>query len=127
MRRILNAAAAVALVALLVAAAGLVAVLALVGRDPGPPAQGVLAVRGLAAKVRVVRDPFGVPHVEAETIADAFFALGFAHAQDRMWQMELLRRSAHGRLAELFGEGVLAQDRLARTLGFSEAAPDFES
>ncbi len=124
MRRILNGAVAVALVALLVAAVGLAAVLALVGRDPGPSAQGVLAARGISAPARIVRDPFGVPHVEAETLADACFALGFAHAQDRLWQMELSRRSAHGRLAELFGEGALEQDRLARTLGFSEAARD---
>lgn len=122
MRRILNGAVLVAGVALLVATVGLVAVLLLVGRDPGPPARGALSVRGLDANARVVRDPFGVPHVEAETLADACFALGFAHAQDRLWQMELARRSAHGRLAELFGEGALAQDRLARTLGFSAAA-----
>ncbi len=122
MRRIWRGAVAVAFVALLAAAAGLVAVLALVGRDPGPPAHGALVARGLGAGARVVRDPFGVPHVEAETLADAYLALGFAHAQDRLWQMELLRRSARGRLAELFGERVLAQDRLARTLGFSEAA-----
>ncbi len=122
MKRFWNAALAVAFVALLVAAAGVFAVLALVGRDPGPPAHGTLAARGLGAPARVVRDPFGVPHVEAETLPDAYLALGFAHAQDRLWQMELLRRSARGRLAELFGERVLAQDRLARTLGFAESA-----
>ncbi|MGH2900464.1 MAG: penicillin acylase family protein, partial [Solirubrobacteraceae bacterium] len=93
------------------------------GRDPGPPARGSLTgARGLVAAARVVRDPFGVPHVEAENLADAYFALGFAHAQDRLWQMELLRRSARGRLAELFGPRALAQDRLARTLGFAESA-----
>ena len=122
MRRIWTGALAVAVVALLVAAAGLGAVLALVGRDPGPPARGVLVARGLEAKAYVVRDPFGVPHVAAETLSDGYLALGFAHAQDRLWQMELLRRSARGRLAELFGESALEQDRLARTLGFSEAA-----
>ncbi len=122
MKRFWNVAFAAAFVALLIAAAGLFAVLALVGRDPGPPAHGALAARGLTAEARLVRDPFGVPHVEAKTLPDAYLALGFAHAQDRLWQMELLRRSARGRLAELFGERVLAQDRLARTLGFAEAA-----
>jgi penicillin G amidase len=121
-RRIWKIAVAVAFVALLIAAAGLGAVLALVGRDPGPPAHGSLSARGLGGTAQVVRDPFGVPHVEAATLADAYLALGFAHAQDRLWQMELSRRSARGRLAELFGERALAQDRLARTLGFSEAA-----
>ena len=122
MKRFWNVAIAAAFAALLIAAAGTFAVLALVGRDPGPPAHGALAAPGLGATARVVRDPFGVPHVEAETLADAYLALGFAHAQDRLWQMELSRRSASGRLAELFGERVLAEDRLARTLGFAEAA-----
>jgi penicillin amidase len=120
--RFVNGAVAFAFVALLIAAGGVGAVLALVGRDPGPPAQGALKARGLRAPARVVRDPFGVPHVEAESIADAYLALGFAHAQDRLWQMELSRRCARGRLAELFGERALEQDRLARTLGFAEAA-----
>jgi len=121
-KRFWTAAALAAFAALVIAAGVGFAVLTLVGRDPGPPAHGALAAGGLAAPARVVRDPFGVPHVEARTLPDAYFALGFAHAQDRLWQMELSRRSAHGRLAELFGEGVLAEDRLARTLGFAEAA-----
>ncbi len=122
MKRFWHAAALAGFAALVIAAGVGFAVLALVGRDPGPPAHGALAARGLHASARVVRDPFGVPHVEAKTLPDAYFALGFAHAQDRLWQLELSRRSARGRLAELFGEGVLAEDRLARTLGFAEAA-----
>jgi len=114
--------AGVALGALLVAAAGTSVVLALVGRDPGPSAQGELAVTGLSARARIVRDPFGIPHVEAENLVDAYRALGFAHAQDRLWQMEVLRRSARGRLAEVLGERALDSDRLARTLGFGVAA-----
>jgi len=119
---LLNGAIAAAFVLLLIAAAGVASVLALVGRDPGPLPHGSLSARGLGAPAHVVRDPFGVPHVEAETLADAYLALGFAHAQDRLWQMELSRRSARGRLAEVFGERALPQDRLARTLGFAEAA-----
>ena len=122
MRRFFTRAVAATFVALLIAAAGVAAVLALVGRDPGPPARGALSANGLRAPARVVRDPFGVPHVEAANLADAYLALGFAHAQDRLWQMELSRRSARGRLAELFGQRALAQDRLARTLGFAESA-----
>jgi penicillin amidase len=121
-KRLVNGAVAIACVALLIAVAGVASVLALVGRDPGPAPRGALVAKGLHAPAYVVRDPFGVPHVEAASLPDAYLALGFAHAQDRLWQMELSRRSARGRLAELFGERALEQDRLARTLGFAESA-----
>jgi penicillin amidase len=84
--------------------------------DLGPALEGELALAGLAAPVRIARDPFGVPHVEAASELDAWLGLGFAHVQDRLWQMELLRRTARGRLAELFGSSVLQADRLARLL-----------
>jgi penicillin amidase len=87
-----------------------------------PPTQGRLQVTSLEGPVRVVRDPFGVPHILADHQADAFLALGFAHAQDRFWQMELMRRSASGTLSELFGRSTLEADRLARTLGLRLAA-----
>ena len=122
MSRWVRVTAAVALGALAVAAAGASVVLALVGRDPGASAQGELVVAGLSARARIVRDPFGIPHVEAENLVDAYRALGFAHAQDRLWQMEVLRRSARGRLAEILGARALDADRLARTLGFGAAA-----
>jgi penicillin amidase len=77
--------------------------------------------------VAVVRDVAGVPHVEAATLDDALAGLGLAHAQDRLWQMELLRRSARGTLSELFGRSTLRLDRLARTLGLAEAASREES
>jgi penicillin amidase len=116
--------AAVAVALLLAAAAASGVALALIGRDPGPPATGRLAIEALSGPARVVRDPFGVPHVDAATLADAYLALGFAHAQDRFWQMELARRSARGRVAELVGEAALDEDRLARTLGFAQAAEE---
>jgi penicillin amidase len=86
------------------------------------PADGELAVPGLGAPARIVRDPFGIPHVAAGTLEDACRGLGVAHAQDRLWQMDLLRRHARGTLSELFGERTLAQDRLARTLGLATDA-----
>ena len=86
------------------------------------PADGTLAIAGLDGPVRIERDPFGVPHIEAGSLSDAFSALGFVHAQERLWQMDLLRRHAQGRLSELFGSGTLERDRLARTLGFAGAA-----
>ena len=84
-------------------------------------------VDGLSAPVEIVRDAHAVPHVFAETDADAFFALGWAHAQDRLWQMELQRRTAQGRLAELFGREALPIDRTMRALdldGYAAAAED---
>jgi penicillin amidase len=88
------------------------------------PANGDLAVPGLAAPARIVRDPFGIPHVEARTLEDAYRGLGVAQAQDRLWQMDLLRRHARGTLSELFGARTLAQDRLARTLGLAMDAEE---
>lgn len=87
-----------------------------------PEADGTQDIRGLVGRVAIARDVFGVPHVRAETLADAFAGLGFAHAQDRLWQMEVLRRHASGRLSEFFGPRTLALDRLARTLGHRHGA-----
>ena len=87
-----------------------------------PPPSGTLTVEGLTATVRVVHDDSGVPHVAAESIEEAFVGLGLAHAQDRLWQMELLRRTALGTLSEVFGPRTLPEDRFSRTLGFGEAA-----
>ena len=71
-------------------------------------------VRGLNAPVEIVRDNANVPHIFGESDADVYFALGFAHAQDRMWQMIMLRRTAQGRLSELFGERTLEIDKVIR-------------
>lgn len=87
-----------------------------------PQLDGEVAVKGLAAPVEVVRDPEGVPHLFARDDRDAAFALGYAHAQDRLWQMEYQRRIAKGRLAEIFGERAYDIDRLMRTLGLERAA-----
>ena len=122
MSRWVRVAAASVLGVAFLAAAGAAVVLALVGRDPGPSVQGELTLAGLSARARIVRDPFGIPHVAADSWPDAYRALGFAHAQDRLWQMEVLRRSARGRLSELLGPRALDSDRLARTLGFAAAA-----
>lgn len=90
--------------------------------DRSPRPSGEAVVPGLEAQASITRDTFGVPHIVAENRADAFVALGFAHAQDRLWQLEVLRRSAHGTLADVFGERALPTDRLARTLGFRRSA-----
>ena len=75
-----------------------------------------LEVQGLGAEVEIVRDHANVPHVFAQNDPDAFYGLGFVHAQDRLWQMMLLRRTAQGRLSELFGERTFLTDDLMRRL-----------
>jgi len=74
------------------------------------------AVEGLAAEVEIVRDNANVPHIFGQTDEDVFFALGYAHAQDRMWQMITMRRTAQGRLSEVFGLRTVAIDKLVRRL-----------
>jgi penicillin amidase len=87
-----------------------------------PQTDGTLTVSGLIQPVTIVRDDDGIPHIRAETATDAYFALGFVHAQDRLWQMESVRRAGQGRLAEIIGKPALASDRFARTLGYERLA-----
>jgi len=84
-----------------------------------PRTKGTFSLAGLSAPVEILRDRWGIPHIYADTSSDAFFAQGFVHAQDRLWQMELNRRTACGRLSEIFGEIALDTDRTARTFGFN--------
>lgn len=91
-------------------------------RSPLPKTEGRLAVEGLTEPVAVRRDSHGYVRVEATSIRDAVFAQGFVHAQDRLWQMELNRRLAAGRLSELFGEAALSADIFLRRMGLKRAA-----
>jgi penicillin amidase len=91
-------------------------------RRPLPKQEGTIEVDGLGSRVRVRRDRWGVPHIEAETAEDLWFAEGFAHAQDRLWQMDFYRRVVRGRLAEMAGPEALPVDRLLLTLGIRRAA-----
>ncbi|MHA1170202.1 MAG: penicillin acylase family protein, partial [Candidatus Hodarchaeales archaeon] len=84
-----------------------------------PQVEGTLELPGLKAPVEVIRDKWGVPHIYAENDHDLFFAQGFVEAQDRFWQLELNRRTATGRLSEIFGEIALDTDRATRTFGFA--------
>jgi penicillin amidase len=87
-----------------------------------PKVQGEISVRDVAAPVEILRDGYGIPHIFAGSLEDAYFGLGFVHAQDRLWQMEMNRRIGSGRLAELLGKGALDTDRFLRTLGVRRAA-----
>lgn len=81
-----------------------------------------LRVPGLKAPVSVFRDRYGIPHVYAQSSEDAYFALGYLHATDRLFQMELFRRRASGSLAEVFGRSALDDDVFVRQLGIRRSA-----
>ena len=87
-----------------------------------PLEQGEIQLPQLAKRVAIDRDAHGVPHILASSDHDAFFAVGFAHAQDRMWQLELQRRIAQGRMSEVFGKSSVEEDVWFRTLGLTAAA-----
>ncbi|MEM6618074.1 MAG: penicillin acylase family protein [Pseudomonadota bacterium] len=77
-------------------------------------------VAGIEGPVEIVRDTNNVPHIFADDARDVYFGLGFSHAQDRLWQMTMLRRTAQGRLSELFGSATLDIDEFIRRLDFAE-------
>jgi penicillin amidase len=91
-------------------------------RQSLPVIAGEVRVAGLSGPVEIVRDADAIPHIFASTKADAFYGLGYVHAQDRLWQMEFQRRIGQGRLSEIFGAATITQDRFLRTAGFGRAA-----
>ena len=91
-------------------------------RQSLPKTAGDIELAGLGAAVEVLRDRHGIPHIFAASLEDAHFALGFVHAQDRLWQMEINRRIGSGRLSEVLGAGALEADRFMRTLGLRRVA-----
>ena len=84
-----------------------------------PQLAGEARAPGLGQAVEIVRDAEGVPHIFAKTEHDGWYAMGYLHAQDRLWQMEVQRRVAQGRISEVFGEVAYDTDRLMRALGFA--------
>src|SRR6266581_558552 len=91
-------------------------------RRPLPRVKGEVSLQGLHELVEVITDRYGVPHIYAQNEDDLFFAQGYVHAYERLWQMELNRRISSGRLSEIFGELALETDRFARRLGMHRAA-----
>jgi penicillin amidase len=87
---------------------------------------GEIKVSGLRAPVQIVRDTWGVPHISAQSVDDLFFAQGYVMAQDRLWQMEMWRRAAEGRMAEIAGAAALPRDRTARRLKYRGPFDDAE-
>ena len=93
-----------------------------IARSALPQLDGNLKVKGLSTAVKVTRDVHGVPAIEAGSLEDLFFAQGYVTAQDRLWQMDVMRRFAAGELSEILGEGTLKIDREQRILGLRAAA-----
>jgi penicillin amidase len=87
-----------------------------------PDLNAELQLNGLKNPVEVLYDDYGVPHIYAQNEEDLFYAFGYVHAQDRLFQMELIRRLADGRLAELFGEKAVNSDKFFRTMGLRKHA-----
>lgn len=87
-----------------------------------PLVSGTVQVGGTDGPIEIIRDAEGVPHIYATTDHDAFYGLGYVHAQDRLWQMEMQRRIGAGRLSEILGEATLSIDKFQRTLGYYRAA-----
>ena len=87
-----------------------------------PQLDGSLRARGLQHKVSVIRDPQGVPTIEAASLTDLFYAQGYVTAQDRLWQMDILRRFAKGRISEVVGPDGLEHDKQQRILGLAQIA-----
>ena len=93
-----------------------------IGHSALPQIDGTIAVEGLSAPVNVTRDVHGVPTIDALTVDDLFFAQGYVTAQDRLFQMDLLRRASKGELAEIVGEVAVKHDRQQRILGIRATA-----
>jgi len=89
---------------------------------PLPKTKGTLHLQGTHKPIEIITDRYGVPHIYAQNEDDLYFAQGFFHAQERLWQMELNWRIASGRLSEIFGEIALETDRFTRRLGMHRAA-----
>src|SRR6202049_4422098 len=103
-------------------AAGLVAYAWFIARSALPQLDGRLQVKGLSAAVKVMRDSHGLPSIEAASLEDLFLAQGYVTAQDRLWQMDVMRRFGAGELSEILGEDTLQIDREHRILGLRAAA-----
>ena len=89
-----------------------------------PVRSGSIALKQLQAPVKVSYDERGVPHIDAQSEMDMYRALGYVHAQDRLFQMEMVRRLSRGELAEILGPKLLETDKLFRTLGIRARADE---
>ena len=91
-------------------------------KSTAPVYSGEKKIQGIIESVEITYDDFGVPHIYANNAHDAYFALGFAQAQERLFQMEMIRRATSGKLSEILGESLLAIDKIMLTLSIRQAA-----
>jgi len=123
---ILRGGAAIVCVVLIVLGAGYLWIQYTINKSL-PQVSGRVSVSGIKEDVEIIRDTYGVPHIYARNEPDLYFALGYAMAQDRMWQMDFYRRLGHGRLSEVFGEEFVETDRYFRLLsaaGINKEVPN---
>jgi penicillin G amidase len=113
---------ALSLIAILITALGGLAWLYSVARSALPQLDGSVKIAGLSKKVTVSRDGHGVPTIDAASLEDLFFAQGYVTAQDRLWQMDVMRRFAAGEISEILGADFIKHDREQRILGLRVAA-----
>jgi penicillin amidase len=113
---------AIALALVLVVLVAMAGALAFLVYRPQPTVDGDYRLLGLEQRGEIVRDTYGVPHIYAQTAHDLFFLQGYAIAQDRLFQLDLFRRSGRGRLSEVLGVAGLETDTFVRTIGFARAA-----
>jgi len=113
---------AIALALLLVVVVSVAGAGAFLLYRPLPTVDGDYRLLGLEERGEIVRDSYGVPHIYAQTAHDLFFLQGYAIAQDRLFQLDLFRRSGRGRLSEVLGDAGLETDKFVRTIGFARAA-----
>ena len=90
--------------------------------NTAPDYEGTLTLNGLQKEVEIDYDTYGVPHIYAANAHDAYFALGYAHAQERLFQMVMIRQATSGRLSEIFGKQFIGNDKLMRTLAIRRSA-----
>ena len=95
-------------------------------RKSFPQTDGTVSIAGIEQPVRIIRDSYGVPRIEAENEHDLMFAQGYVHAQDRLWQMDMNRRVGEGRLSELFGFETLPFDKMFRIVGIRDISEKIE-
>src|SRR5579864_6631229 len=94
----------------------------LLTRKPVIERSGTLRLPGLHEPIKIITDGYGIPHIYTHNEDDLYFAQGYIHAQERLWQMEMNRRLGSGQLAEIFGTIALETDRFCRRLGLHRAA-----
>ncbi len=93
-------------------------------RSTLPDYDGEITVPGITRSVEIIRDSYGMPHIYAQTDQDAYFALGYCMAQDRLFHMDLMRRAARGKLAEILGKDLVSVDRFFRTITAGKSCED---